>query len=137
LRFEAGEPFCFLFPVPRGLIDSVEPEIRDIAADPETKRRYDLWNTSREKFNADLKQWDPAAVKEKWQKHYYRGVWFEGGEANPRPPHQIKLRVQPFADKTNEPPPAPEPPPPAKSAQPKAAPAARLVVKRRIKPPVK
>jgi hypothetical protein len=39
MRFEEGEPFCMIFPVQRGLIDSIEPEIRDIADDPETKKR--------------------------------------------------------------------------------------------------
>jgi hypothetical protein len=137
LRFEAGEPFCLIFPVPRGLIDSVDPEIRDIAADPETKRRYEMWNAAREKFNADLRQWDPAAVKEKWQKHYYRGIWPEGGDAEPRPAHQIKLRVQPFADKTGEPPPGPAPPAGAKAAPGRPKPVPRLVVRRRFKPKVK
>ena len=98
LRFEAGEPFCMVFPVPRGLVDAVEPEIRDLAADPETKRRYDLWNTSREQFLRDLRAWKPEALDEKWQKHYYRGVWPEGGQAIPA--HQIKLRVKPFADRS-------------------------------------
>jgi hypothetical protein len=97
LRFEEGEPFCMIFPVPRGLVDSAEPEIRDLADDPETKRRYDLWNTSREQFLRDLRAWKPEAVGQKWQKHYYRGVWPEGGQAIPA--HQIKLRVKPFADR--------------------------------------
>jgi hypothetical protein len=50
MRFEEGEPFCMVFPVQRGLIDSVEPEIRDIAEDQDTKKRYEMWNAAREKF---------------------------------------------------------------------------------------
>ena len=125
LRFEEGEPFCMIFPVPRGMVDAVEPEIRDIAADPETKKRYEMWNASREQFNRDLKQWKPEAVEQKWQKHYYRGVWPEGGEASPA--HQIKLRIRPFADMTGQ----------TASVRRKGAAGPRLVVKRRIKPPVK
>ena len=98
LRFEESEPFCMIFPVPRGIVDDVEPEIRDLAADPETKRRYELWNTSRGQFLRDLRQLKPEAMQAKWQKHYYRGIGPEGGEANPA--HQIKLHVKPFADMT-------------------------------------
>jgi hypothetical protein len=123
VRFEEGEPFCMLFPVPRGLVDAVEPEIRDIAADPETKRRYDTWNASREQFLRDLRAWKTEAVEEKWQKHYYRGVWPEGGPASPA--HQIKLRVKPFVDRTGG----------IASIKRRAAP--RIVVKRKGKATVK
>ena len=125
LRFEEGEPFCMIFPVPRGLVDGVEPEIRDIAADPETKRRYDMWNAAREQFNRDLREWKQAAVQEKWQKHYYRGVWPEGGEASQQ--HQIKLRVRPFADMTGE----------SGAVRRKGPAGTRIVLKRKIKPPSK
>src|SRR6185436_10092880 len=133
LRFEEGEPFCMIFPVPRGLVDGVDPEIRDIAADPDTKRRYDMWNAAREQFNRDLREWKQAAVKEKWQKHYYRGVWPEGGEASPAPEHQIKLRVRPFADKTGQ---GSKPNAPvAIKRQPSGK--TRIVIKRKLKPPAK
>jgi hypothetical protein len=114
-----------IFPVPRGLVDGVEPEIRDIAADPETKRRYDMWNAAREQFNRDLREWKQAAVQEKWQKHYYRGVWPEGGEASQQ--HQIKLRVRPFADMTGE----------SVAIRRKGPAGTRIVLKRKIKPPSK
>jgi hypothetical protein len=98
LRFEEGEPFCTIFPVPRGLVDAVEPEIRDIASDPETRGRYETWSAARGRFNRDLGARKPEAVRQKWQKHYYRGTWPEGGQAIPA--HQIKLSVRPFADLT-------------------------------------
>jgi hypothetical protein len=94
------------------------------------------WTWSRrDKFNRDLKVWDPTAVKEKWQKHYYRGVWPEGGEATPAPPHQIKLRVQPFADKSGRPM-APKPAMPVTIKRP-ASGKTRIVIKRKAKPPAK
>lgn len=134
-RFEEGEPFCMIFPVQRGLIDSVEPEIRDLADDPETKKRYETWTVARDKFNRDLKVWDPTAVKEKWQKHYYRGVWPEGGEASPAPPHQIKLRVRPFAEKSGRAM-APKPDAPVSIQRPGSG-KTRIVIKRKAKPPAK
>jgi hypothetical protein len=29
VRFEKGEPYCFLFPVERGLLESMEPQLKD------------------------------------------------------------------------------------------------------------
>ena len=133
MRFEEGEPFCTIFPVQRGLIDSVEPEIRDIAEDQDTKKRYEMWTAGRDKFNQDLQKWDPAAVKEKWQKHYYRGVWPEGGEAISE--HQIKLRVQPFVDKTAKAD-ALKPETPVTIKRP-ASGKTHIVIKRKPKPPAK
>lgn len=35
IRWEKGEPYCFLFPIQRGVVDSVEPELKQIAEDPD------------------------------------------------------------------------------------------------------
>src|SRR5215469_14413336 len=55
VAFEHGEPFCMLFPVKRGLVESVEPEIRQMADDPEVREAYTDWAESRRKFNDGLK----------------------------------------------------------------------------------
>lgn len=96
IRFEKNEPFCFLFPVQRGYLDHFKPEIQDMASDPETRKRHQEWSNSRRQFNADLAQRDEDAIKEKWQKAYYRGEI--PGEGKPAPDHQIKLGLRPFAD---------------------------------------
>src|SRR5579859_530129 len=37
VRFEKGEPFCFVFPIQRGYLDDIQPEIRSLSdATPET-----------------------------------------------------------------------------------------------------
>ena len=35
IRWEKGEPYCFLFPIKRGVVESVEPELKHVSDDPE------------------------------------------------------------------------------------------------------
>jgi hypothetical protein len=96
VRFEAGEAFCFFFPTPREALEAVEPEIRDMAEEPETQDRYHTWISSRAKFIRELRDPESVAAADKWQKRYYRGEWPEGGKA--REDHRIKLTLKPFSD---------------------------------------
>ncbi len=100
VRFEAGEPFCFLTPVRRGLIDAQEPEIRDMVEDPKLAERYREWIGSRAQFITDLRKPGSDAASERWQKNYYLGEFRDGAEGPPD--HQIKLSVKPFADRRSK-----------------------------------
>lgn len=93
VAFEIDEPICMLFPVQRGLIESIEPEFKSMASDPELKAAFDAWNASRQKFNDDLKVPDSEAVKKGWQKEYFRGD--SPGPDKPEN-HRTKLRAKPF-----------------------------------------
>src|SRR5215469_9017999 len=55
VAFERNEPICMIYPVPRGLVEAVEPEFRALGSDPETEKVYREWSESRLKFNTDLK----------------------------------------------------------------------------------
>lgn len=94
VRFEKGEPFCHIFPVQRGLLTAVEPEIKPISADPELQRQYQAWNQSREKFNSELKQPGSEAQAQRWQKMYYQGLSPDGVPAVED--HITRLRLKPF-----------------------------------------
>ena len=96
LRFEAGEPFCVFYPLPRGLVESVEPEVRDLATDPETEATHREWADSRQSFNLGLLLRNSKAREEKWQKHYYRGKNPDGSSSGAE--HRTKLRLRPFDD---------------------------------------
>src|SRR5258705_3483389 len=54
IAFEHGDPICMIYPLPRNLIEQVEPEFRSLSSDPEAARAYHEWSQSRLKFNADL-----------------------------------------------------------------------------------
>jgi len=97
ISFDEGEPFCFVFPVQRGLLDKVEPEFHLLSSAPALQAQYDAWSRERDKFNDRLTVTGSAEQKERWQKRYYRGLDMKGkpGIAD----HEAKLRLPEFADK--------------------------------------
>lgn len=95
LRFEAGEPICHVFPVRRGDLERLTPDIRPLADDRVLKAEYEAWSASRNNFNADLKTPGSAAQAEKWQKIYYRGETHHGA-VEPADDHRTRLRLKPF-----------------------------------------
>lgn len=96
IRFEAGEPFCLLFPVPRDALEAVEPEVRDLASEPELRTAYESWTTSRANFLSDLRVPDSEAQAQRWQKNYVRGTNPDGMRAAAE--HRTRLRVKPFSE---------------------------------------
>jgi hypothetical protein len=95
--FEEGEPFCHLFPVARGKLEDVTPELRRLSENPELEREHKAWSASRNSFNADLAVHDSTAAQQEWQKSYFRGVT-PSGEVGP-PSHRSRLRLKLFKPK--------------------------------------
>jgi hypothetical protein len=94
VRFEAGEPFCHLFPVQRGPLEELSPEIRKLSEHLELEREHRLWSESRNTFNADLATPGSKAVQDQWQKTYFRGIMPSG---TPAPEgHRSRLRLRAF-----------------------------------------
>ena len=93
VAFGRDEPFCMIFPVPRGLIEGVEPEFRTLEDDPEVSAAYRAWAESRRSFNESLKIPGSEAQTEKWQKDYFRGT---GRFGTTPPDHRTKLRAKDF-----------------------------------------
>jgi hypothetical protein len=94
IRFEADEPFCFLFPVQRGAVEAFAPGFASIEDDPETERRFKAWSEARNAFHDQMKSVTIRQKSEGWQKNYYRGVDMEGQSLVED--HQSKLRLRPF-----------------------------------------
>jgi hypothetical protein len=95
VRFERGEPFCHIFPVKRGELATVQPEIKALSSEPELERQFKLWNESRTQFNAELQRPGSEAQAERWQKLYYRGLSPDGETA--AEDHITRLRLKPFS----------------------------------------
>jgi hypothetical protein len=95
IRFEKDEPFCHLFPVRRGELETISPKLRRLNEDPTLKTQYEAWTAGRAKFNADLKKPGSDAVKDGWQKHYYRGE-DTAGEPATVDGHRTRVRLKPF-----------------------------------------
>lgn len=96
IRFEEGEPFCQIFPVHGDLIEQVEPEVRDLADEPELSRSYQGWRESRAAFNAGLTVADSAERKQGWQRFYNRGTLHTGERVEAT--HRTRLNVRPFTE---------------------------------------
>lgn len=104
VRFERGEPYCFLFPLRRGDVEQIDPAIRDLEGEPDLKKPFDYASNRRmfyslvaEKFAGSDRG---AAIRNKrdvmWQGWYMRGEMPDGSghfEA-----HQQTLKIKPFED---------------------------------------
>lgn len=96
VRFEADEPFACIFPVRRGALESVRPEIRDIASEPDLARQHAEWSAGRSEFNQKLVAHDPEAARQAWQKTYFQGNRPDGSSGPSD--HRSRLRLAPFSD---------------------------------------
>jgi len=96
-RFDRDEPICMIFPIPRGLVEQTEPEIRSIDTAPEVKQAYEQWAESRRNFNAELMVPGSPAQKQKWQKDYFQGA---PGFGNVPADHRTKIRPRNFSPRS-------------------------------------
>jgi uncharacterized protein DUF6065 len=94
IRFEEDEAFCFFFPVERGRLEAVAPQIRPLDDEPGLRNGFESWSKSRNDFQQWVRETCPTAPADKWQKLYYRGIRPDGGEGPSD--HEAKIRLQPF-----------------------------------------
>ena len=94
VRFDAGEPIAFFFPVGRGAVEEFAPRFAPLADNPTLLAQFEDWNRARSTFHATVAAAPPTDPSDHWQKHYYRGTDAAGcpGAAD----HQTKLRPRPF-----------------------------------------
>jgi hypothetical protein len=99
VHFEAGEPFCFIFPVQRTVLETVQPRFLPLETAPELADHHAVWNQSRRDFLEKMRRESkPVAPVDQWQKRYYRGTDMTGQPVVPD--HRAKLRLAPFAPVT-------------------------------------
>jgi hypothetical protein len=93
--FQEGDPIAHVFPVRRGAVEDIEPEVKELADDPELYANYKRWSESRNAFSEQARIPGTQANKERWQKLYYRGLMPDGSAGCPA--HQTKLRPPGFS----------------------------------------
>ncbi|BBK43597.1 hypothetical protein STVA_36170 [Allostella vacuolata] len=120
VRFEKGEPFCQVVPVPAGGLDQVVPRIRAIDADPELKAEFEAYRDRRSEFLKRLAEGEAEARQESWQKFYFRGKLPTGTRAPAS--HVSKLRLADPVDSRTPPTAAQATPAPATDAPKRRAP---------------
>ena len=98
ITFAKGEPICMIVPVPRGLLEELNPKIVPLSAEPELLGQYKAWEASRSGFLEGLKVHDPDTLKQGWQKDYFRGRT----EAGSFEPHQTRVDLKEFEKRNGE-----------------------------------
>ena len=73
ISFAKGEPFCFFNIVQNQSQDEIQPVIKSLDTDPELRKQYEAWARTRNEFNESLMRREPEAMKEAWQKFYFKG----------------------------------------------------------------
>ena len=95
VRFEKGEPFCTIYPMPRGLAESLDPVVMRGEVDSELWRKHMAHRMSRLDFNKALNVKSSPAQAKGWQRSY-----FVGPDEQPKPEHRTKVKLKPFRDIT-------------------------------------
>jgi len=95
VMFDVEEPICMLVPQRRGELESFCPIIRSVHADAKVHASYKQWSQNRAHFLTELKRPDSEAVRQRWQKHYFRGMSPDGAHT---PGHQTKLILRDFEE---------------------------------------
>lgn len=91
VRWEKDEPFCMVFPVPQGALETVQPEIYDLDHNPQLKKEYEAWRDLRNEFMAKFNAGDEQTLKQAWQRYYFLGKMASTGEQVPTHAHKIRL----------------------------------------------
>jgi len=99
VRFEKGEPFCHVFPIPRQLLSTIDPEIRDLEQVPEKSNTYASWRASRGATVDRMRKGQMEPTEKLWSMNYFRGQTPDGGFLVED--HETRLTVKPFADRTS------------------------------------
>ncbi|MEI6203446.1 MAG: DUF6065 family protein [Enhydrobacter sp.] len=90
VRFEKGEPFCTILPIPKHYIEDWEMVVHELSDDPVLAAEQQTFRQSRDGFMKKLNAGEPAAVKQGWQRHYFVGRHPDGTRVDE---HSNKLRV--------------------------------------------
>jgi hypothetical protein len=94
VRFEAGEPICFIQPAQRDALERMNPKFVPLSDNPDAARQFAAWSESRNSFQAKVAEKAPSAPTDQWQKRYYRGLDMDDKPGVPD--HRAKLRLKPF-----------------------------------------
>jgi hypothetical protein len=92
--FEVDEPICMIVPQRRGELESFHPRVVDIWRDAAIQSEHRAWTRSRAQFLKNLSVAGSSAMRQGWQKDYFRGV---SPRASRVDIHQTKLSLREFS----------------------------------------
>ena len=91
----AGRTVFHIFPVERGRLEQIEPQMAALSQVPEVEREHKIWSESRLTSNANLLRPGSQAEQDRWQKGYFRGL-SPSGQPGPAE-RRSRLRLKEFA----------------------------------------
>ena len=94
VSFARGEPFCFITLVQDKVLAEVQPVTKSLASNQDLRLQYDAWYKQREEFNKRLTRQDPEAVRDAWQRYYFKGELPDDTGPAPKD-HVNKRRLKP------------------------------------------
>ena len=103
VRFEKGEPYCFLFPIPRGIVEDIDPVMRRVDEEPELEHSFKYAQFRRNFLPHVQHMWrqegKPDEVENermlRFQMWYMRGEMPDDEDVRFES-HQKSLKVKPF-----------------------------------------
>ncbi len=97
VHFAKGEPFCFITLTQDKPLAEFQPLIKRMGAAEDLRKQYDAWHRQRTDFNTRLVRQDPDAVREAWQRYYFKGEIPEDlGEAPKTHVNKRRLKAPKF-----------------------------------------
>jgi hypothetical protein len=90
VRFERGEPFCFITLAQDKALEEVEVTRRMLESEDSLRDQYLAWYKQRQDFNSKLFRRDPETVREAWQRFYFKGEVPD--DAGPAPKGHVNKR---------------------------------------------
>ena len=90
VRFEKKEPFCFITLMQDKQLEDFQVVQRSLEGNRQLKDQYDAWTARREQFNKGLRNRDPEAIREAWQRFYFRGELPD--DTGPAPSEHVNKR---------------------------------------------
>ena len=94
VRFERSEAFCFFTMMQDRPLEDVQPVIRSLNGNADLRRQYDVWAEKRSEFNARIFKGEPEAMREAWQRFYFKGEFPEEAAAEAPKAHVNKRRLK-------------------------------------------
>jgi len=94
VRFNKGEPFCFITLMQDKVLEEVELVQHSLEGNEDLNGQYRAWYKERDGFNKRLMGKDPAAVKEAWQRLYFKGEMPKDVDADAPKTHVNKRRMK-------------------------------------------
>jgi hypothetical protein len=80
-------------PVPHASVEQFEPVVKPLAEEVELAKEYMAWRESRTSFLQKLDERDAATMRQKWQRHYYKGKSPSGETGSETHIHRRRLKA--------------------------------------------